>query len=71
LQSVFDLAECQAERRQLVAVDVEFQRRALVLEVAVDVDQPRQLAQLLEQQFVPFVELVEQIGRASCRERVS
>ncbi len=59
LQGVLDLAEGQAERGELVAVDIDADHRAEIAQVVGDIDEAGQLADLLGQRAGPFVQFVE------------
>ena len=59
LQGVFHLPEAQPVRGDFVAVDIERNDRALVLEVAIDVDEAGDLANFAQQDLCPLIKLGE------------
>lgn len=60
MQGIFYLPEAQAVGEAIfVAVDVERNDRALVLEVAIDVDEAGDLANFAEQDLCPLIKLGE------------
>ncbi len=65
-EHVLHLAERDAELRQLVAVDVERDARAVVVEVAGHVLQPLDLAEPLQQPVGPRVQLARRRCPAAC-----